>query len=279
MRLDFSCYGGEAQESDLLRRLDVAVALRGLAPSRSKARELIEDGSVKVNGITAVKPSMCVADEDSIAVDDLRGKLRYVSRAGLKLEYASERFGIVYKDKVCADIGASAGGFTDYMLRSGASLVYAVDVGHGQLDERLCCDERVVNMEGVSVRKLCDGFFERRIDVLTADLSFISLETALPYMLSVMSVGTYAVFLIKPQFEVGPEHVGRGGIVRNRNAHLRALERVCGLIAGSCRIVGVCPSPIKGGDGNTEYLACAEYTGCPCGFSADLNGVVREAFS
>lgn len=258
-------------------RLDTALVARSLAQSRQRAKELIEGGFITVNGALAVKPSQSVSESDDIKVTG--GELKYVSRAGLKLEHAAREFGISFKGKICADIGASTGGFTDFMLQNGAILVYAVDVGHGQLAQALLEDKRVISLEGVNVKELKEGFFEQAADIMTADLSFISLKTALPFMLSSLQEGAQLVLLIKPQFEAGRSAVGKGGIVKDRKAHINVLRDVCTFAAMSgLKIRGIVPSPIKGGDGNTEYLLYALYTAKPEVCDIDYKITVHHAF-
>ncbi len=259
-----------------MSRLDCELVSRGLAKSRAKAKELIENGNVAVNGKQTVKPSADVIESDEICITG--GELKYVGRAGLKLECAAMSFGIDFRGKICADIGASTGGFTDYMLQNGALRVYAVDVGHGQLHQSLCGDIRVINMEGVNVKLLGVGFFPEPIDIMTADLSFISLKTALPFMLSDLEIGTKLVLLIKPQFEAGIKAVGKGGIVKKKADHIRVLKEVCGAVSQSCAVLGLCPSPIKGGSGNIEYLLYAEYVGDVRPFDADFGKIAEKAF-
>ena len=258
-------------------RLDSALAERGIVASRQRAKDMILAGHVAVNGKIVLKPSYAVSEEDELSVAG--GELKYASRAGLKLERAVQLFGIDIKDKVCADIGASTGGFTDLMLQSGAKKVYAVDVGHGQLVRRLAQDSRVVNMEGVSVKQLNRKMFSERIDIMTADLSFISLRTSLPYMLSVLEADAELVCLVKPQFEAGKSAVGKGGIVRDKKAHIAALNGVCELAAQlGCKLVGATYSPVKGGDGNIEYLIYGVFNGKPSASGIDTDNIVREAF-
>ena len=258
-------------------RIDIAVVQRGLCPSRQKAKELIVGGCVTVNGSKVVKPSFETAESDIIAVSG--GEMKYASRAGYKLEHASKVFDVSFQNLVCADIGASTGGFTDFMLQNGAKKVYAVDVGHDQLAKRLVDDERVKNIEGVNVKQLCKGFFEDRIDIMTADLSFISLKTAMPFMLSSLEKGAKLLLLIKPQFEAGRQAVSKGGIVKDKKAHVCVINEVCNAAAqGGCAVVGVTHSPIKGGDGNIEYLLYAVYDETAETCIVDSENIVRNAF-
>ncbi len=258
-------------------RIDIAVVQRGLCPSRQKAKELILSGCVFVNGRQVLKPSFEVADSDTVTLTG--GEMKYASRAGYKLEHAAKVFDISFEDMVCADIGASTGGFTDFMLQSGAKKVYAVDVGHDQLAEKLKSDKRVKNIEGTNVKQLCQGFFDERIDVMTADLSFISLKTALPFMLSSLEKGAKLLLLVKPQFEAGRQAVGKGGIVKDKKAHVRAISEVCNAaVQGGCAAVGAAFSPIKGGDGNIEYLLYAVYDDTADTHIIDIERIVKNAF-
>lgn len=258
-------------------RIDIAVVQRGLCPSRQKAKGLILSGCVTVNGKTIIKPSFEAADSDSITLTG--GEMKYASRAGYKLEHAAKVFDISFQDMVCADIGASTGGFTDFMLQSGAKKVYAVDVGHDQLADKLKRDKRVKNIEGVNVKQLCQGFFDERIDIMTADLSFISLKTALPFMLSSLEKGAKLLLLVKPQFEAGRQAVGKGGIVKDKKAHIRVINEVCNsAVQGGCAVKGAAFSPIKGGDGNIEYLLYAVYDETVEPHIIDSENIVKNAF-
>ncbi len=258
-------------------RIDIAVVQRGLCPSRQKAKELILSGCVSVNGRQVLKPSFEVSDNDTITL--MGGEMKYASRAGYKLEHAAKVFDISFQDMVCADIGASTGGFTDLMLQGGAKKVYAVDVGHDQLAEKLRSDTRVKNIEGTNVKQLCQSFFDERIDIMTADLSFISLKTALPFMLSSLEKGAKLLLLVKPQFEAGRQAVGKGGIVKDKKAHVRAINEVCNAaVQGGCAVVGAAFSPIKGGDGNIEYLLYAVYDDTADTHIIDIENIVKNAF-
>ncbi len=258
-------------------RLDSRMVKLSLAQSRERAKELIKDSFVTVNGKPARKPSETVEDTDVIEVTG--GQLQYVGRAGLKLRKASEYFAIDFNDKTCADIGASTGGFTDFMLQNGARKVYAVDVGHDQLAPKLREDERVVNLEGVNVKELSEDFFSEKIDVMTADLSFISLKVALPPMLSSISVGTELVLLIKPQFEAGKSAIGKGGIVRNIRAHNSVLSDILSFMCeAGLKVSGITHSGIKGGDGNIEYITHATYLKAPQQAFVDIPKFTKKAF-
>jgi 23S rRNA (cytidine1920-2'-O)/16S rRNA (cytidine1409-2'-O)-methyltransferase len=235
-------------------RLDLALVARGLVPTRAKARDAILRGCVTVDGRVATAPSAPVASTADIAVDDPAG--RYVSRAALKLIAGLDRFGYSPEGRVALDIGASTGGFTEVLLERGATKVYAVDVGHGQLHPRLRDDPRVVSLEGLNARDLGPAQVDEPVGAIVADVSFISLRLVLPPALALAAPGAWAVFLVKPQFEVGREHVGKGGIVRDA---ARARQAVDGVVAWLCDDVrwivdGLAESPILGGDGNREFL-------------------------
>lgn len=234
-------------------RLDSEMVSRGIARSRERAKEMIKSGAVTVNGISAKKPSDEVCPEDVIVSAE---EEMYVGRGALKLEKAAEVFGLVFAGKVCIDIGASTGGFTEYMLNNGAERVYAVDVGHGQLAESLRSDSRVVNMENTDVRTVMPEDTGGCADFVCADVSFISLTLILPKIYELLKDGAEAAVLIKPQFEAGKSDIGKRGIVKDRKVHQRVLAE----IDSFARSIGFAPvmytySPVKGGSGNIEYLA------------------------
>lgn len=237
-------------------RLDQALVSRGLAPSRARAQALIRDGHVRVGGVVTRKPSLMVADQPvEVTAED-----PWVGRGALKLLHALDRFALSPAGAVAADIGASTGGFTQVLLDRGAAHVHAVDVGHGQMAPLLAADPRVTNHEGVNVRSLPDGLLPP-LDWIVADLSFISLEKALPLVLARARTGATLVCLVKPQFEAGPQAVGKGGIVRDPAAREAACRSVADFVAGAgWAIVGLTESPITGGDGNVEYLLAARRT-------------------
>jgi len=235
-------------------RLDLAIVARGLAPTRSRARDLIQRGLVLLDGRPATKPALIVAPDACLAVDGAEASL--VSRGGVKLAAALPAFGFEPMGRIALDVGASTGGFTQALLTGGAAKVYAVDVGHGQLHASLIADPRVVSLEGTDARALTPALIPDPIGALVADVSFISLIKALPAALALAAPGAFLIALIKPQFEVGPAHVGKGGIVRDEATRDGAVTAVRGWIAGrqGWRIAGVIPSPITGGSGNAEYL-------------------------
>ena len=240
-------------------RLDVALVNGGYAESREKAKALIMAGIVFVNNQKCDKAGDTVKQEDVIEV---RGaKLPYVSRGGLKLEKAIKSFDISLNNCVCADIGASTGGFTDCMLQNGAAKVYAIDVGYGQLAWKLRCDERVVNLERTNFRYVTSEQVDLPLDFASVDVSFISLSHILPVMRTLMKDGGRAVCLIKPQFEAGKEGVGKKGVVRDKNVHIAVIEKIFTLLKENLfTLLGLTFSPVKGPEGNIEYLCYIEKT-------------------
>ena len=234
-------------------RLDVALVARGLAETRAKAQASIMSGIVYVNGQKVDKAGTPVAAD---AVLEVRGHtLRYVSRGGLKLEKAMAAFPITLTDCICADIGASTGGFTDCMLQNGAKKVYAVDVGYGQLDWRLRSDERVVCMERTNARYLTHEQIPDELDFASVDVSFISLKLILPALAGLLKPDGHAVCLVKPQFEAGRGKVGKKGVVRDPAVHREVIAKVMDFAALlHFSVLGLTWSPIKGPEGNIEYL-------------------------
>ncbi len=234
-------------------RLDVAVVQRGLAESREKARAYIMAGVVFVNNQKVDKAGTVVKPEDDIQVRANAPK--YVSRGGLKLEKAMEVFHLDLQGKTCADIGASTGGFTDCMLQNGAVKVYAVDVGYGQLAYSLRTDARVVNLERTNARYLTREQIPDALDFFSVDVCFISLALVLPAVQPLMAPGGEAVCLIKPQFEAGKGKVGKKGVVRDKAVHLEVIQTVTAFTtAMGFSILHLDYSPIKGPEGNIEYL-------------------------
>ncbi|MGB0682435.1 MAG: TlyA family RNA methyltransferase [Magnetovibrionaceae bacterium] len=235
-------------------RLDQALVARGLAPSRQRAQSLIAAGLVQVDGKTATKASQKVSQTDRI---ELTGEDHpWVSRGGMKLAHGLEAFAVSALGKVCLDLGASTGGFTDVLLQGGASRVYAVDVGHDQLHDKIRSDKRVVNLEGVNARTLDGTQVPEAIDLVTCDASFISLKLVLPPALSMVKPGGGVIALIKPQFEAGRGQIGKGGVVRDSAVHDRVRKEIADWIDGlqDWSVKGSAPSPIDGPDGNREFL-------------------------
>ncbi|MBE6834823.1 MAG: TlyA family RNA methyltransferase [Ruminococcaceae bacterium] len=234
-------------------RLDVAVTERNLVESREKGKALIMAGKVFVNGQKVTKAGTTVTEEDNI---EIKGdKLPFVSRGGLKLDKAVHSFNLDLNGLICMDIGASTGGFTDCMLQNGAKKVYSVDVGYGQLAWKLRTDERVINMERTNFRYIKPEDIDDRIDFASVDVSFISLDKILPVMYNLLNEGAYSVCLIKPQFEAGREKVGKKGVVREKSTHIEVIEKVTKLANElNYSILGLDFSPVKGPEGNIEYL-------------------------
>lgn len=259
------------------KRIDVLLFERGLAPSREKARTLIMAGSVYVNNQKFDKPGDTVSDDAEIEV---RGStLKYVSRGGLKLEKAMQLFPIDLNGKICMDIGASTGGFTDCMLQNGAQKVYSVDVGYGQLAWQLRQDPRVVNLERTNARYLTREQVPEEIDFFSVDVSFISLRIILPAVRPLLMDGGQAVCLIKPQFEAGREKVGKKGVVRDRAVHEEVVETICRFaLENGYSVLGLTFSPVKGPEGNIEYLVYLEKSDAPV-HTADCtpHSVVEES--
>ena len=243
------------------RRLDQAMVELGLAESRSRARALIEAGLVTVEGAVADKPSRPVDATVRILVTGLDHP--WVSRGGVKLAHALDHFAIPAEGRVALDIGASTGGFTDVLLARGAARVYAVDVGHDQLAPKLRADPRVVVLERVNARHLTAAEVPEPVSLLVSDASFIGLETLLPAPLERAAPMADLVALIKPQFEVGPGLVGKGGVVKDPALHRATCQRISDWLDGrpGWRVIGLTESPIRGPDGNVEFLIHARRDG------------------
>lgn len=234
-------------------RLDQLVFDLGLAESRERAKTTVMSGHVFVNGQRADKPGMQVSPDVNVEVKGTA--LPYVSRGGLKLEKALKVFPIDVKDKVCIDCGASTGGFTDVLLKNGAAKVYSVDVGYGQLAWSLRNDERVVNMERTNIRYISSELIPEPLDICVMDLSFISVKLVLPAVCALLKDNAQLVCLIKPQFEAGREEVGKKGVVRDKAVHLSVIESVLSFAPTvGMTVMGLDFSPIKGPEGNREYL-------------------------
>jgi 23S rRNA (cytidine1920-2'-O)/16S rRNA (cytidine1409-2'-O)-methyltransferase len=237
-------------------RLDRLLVDRGLVESREKAQALIMAGEVLLNGQKAAKPGQPVADDAVLAV---LAQPLYVGRGGLKLAGALRQFAIDVAGKTCLDIGSSTGGFTDAMLQAGALRVHAVDVGAGQLAWRLRTDSRVCLHEGLNARELKPEHIGEPVDLLTCDVSFISVTLILPAAVPLLRPGGQMVILIKPQFEVGKGQVGKGGIVRDPQLHQAACERVSGAVREFGFQTAIMDSPILGAEGNKEFLLYAHH--------------------
>ncbi len=238
------------------QRLDLLMVERGLAESRAKAQAMVLAGQVVVDDQRVDKPGTQVSSEAQLRI---KGEvLPYVSRGGLKLKGALDHFRIDVKGAVCADIGASTGGFTDCLLQSGAVRVHAIDVGYGQLHAKLRADARVISRERVNARHLTDEDLPEPVDVVVIDVSFISLTLVLPSVLPKLRAGGHLVALVKPQFEVGVEKVEKGGVVKDPLARAEAIAKVRRFVEGAgLEVLGVIDSPVPGPAGNVEALLAA----------------------
>ncbi len=243
-------------------RLDVALFERGFVDSREKGKALIMAGLVYINGNKETKAGASVKPEDCI---ELRGeKMPFVSRGGYKLKKAVDEFGLNLEGSVCMDIGASTGGFTDCMLQNGAKKVYSIDVGYGQLAWKLRQDERVVNMERTNFRYVTHEEIPEEIDFASVDVSFISLKLIIPVMRQLLKNGGKAVCLIKPQFEAGKDKIGKKGVVRDLSVHREVVEMIYSFVLEEgFSVLNLDFSPIKGPQGNIEYLIFIEKTDEP----------------
>ncbi len=236
------------------QRLDVMLVEQGFATSREKAKAIIMSGIVFVDGQREDKAGTTF-DSEKVKLEVKGHTLKYVSRGGLKLEKAMDRFGVQLEGKVCMDVGASTGGFTDCMLQNGAVKVYSVDVGHGQLDWKLRNDERVVCMEKTNIRYVTPEDIAERPAFVSIDVSFISLTKVLGPVKELMTEDGELVCLIKPQFEAGREKVGKKGVVRDKSVHLEVIEMVMNYAESiGFKLLHLDYSPIKGPEGNIEYL-------------------------
>ena len=265
-------------------RLDVLLVKKGLAPSREKAKAVIMAGSVYVDGQKEDKAGS-VFDEESAQIEVRGHALPYVSRGGLKLEKALKVFPITLTDKICMDIGASTGGFTDCMLQNGAAKVYSVDVGYGQLDWKLRQDDRVVCMEKTNFRYMTPEDIPDVLDFASVDVSFISLDKILTPAYALLKDQGEMVALIKPQFEAGREKVGKKGVVRDPTAHEEVISRIVRHVDEvSFEVLDLSYSPIRGPEGNIEYLIHLRknpertvYPDIPAVFEKKIKEIVEEA--
>ena len=235
------------------KRLDVLLTEQGYADSRSKAQAIIMSGQVYVNGQKADKPG--VSYEETVELEVRGAVCPYVSRGGLKLEKALRDFGVKPEGYVCSDSGASTGGFTDCLLQQGAKKVFAIDVGYGQLDWKIRSDERVVVMERTNIRYVTPEDLGEPLDLSVIDVSFIGLEIVLPTIKNLLKPTGQVLCLIKPQFEAGKENVGKKGVVRDPKIHKMVLDNFVSLVDGlGFKILGLTFSPVKGPEGNIEFL-------------------------
>ena len=249
-------------------RLDVLLVNRRLADSREKAKAIIMSGVVYVDG---QKEDKAGTNFDIYCNIEIKGHtMKYVSRGGLKLEKAMDVFPVVVQDKVCMDVGSSTGGFTDCMLQNGAVKVYAVDVGHGQLAWKLRNDQRVVVMEKTNIRYVTEEDIQEKVDFSSIDVSFISLTKVLLPVKNLLTEDGQIVCLIKPQFEAGREKVGKKGVVRELEVHIEVIENVLSYATSiGFDVAGLDYSPIKGPEGNIEYLAYLKKTDKESGVIAE----------
>jgi len=240
-------------------RLDEALVARGLYPTRSRARDAVKRGTVKVDGVTATKPAQPITAEAVLSIaDEAR---TYVARSALKLKHALDHFALSPQDLNCLDIGASTGGFTEVLLERGAAHVAAIDVGHDQFAAGLRAEPRITLWEGLNARDLTWDHLRLPLRFIVCDVSFISLKLALPAALDIAETGARLIALIKPQFEAGREALSKDGIVKSETLR----QQICDDIASWLKDqgwgpMGLTPSPLKGGSGNTEYLIAAEKT-------------------
>ena len=244
------------------RRADLVLTERGLVPSREKARALIQDRAVTYDGWPLKKPGQLVWPDADFHVD--KTALRWASRGGFKLQHALEKFNLpTLSGRVCLDLGASTGGFTDVLLSYGAAFVYAVDVGHGQLAAHLAADKRVRNLEKTHAKDLSEKMIIYPLDFVVCDVSFISVTKALGPALSLVRPGGWLISLIKPQFEVGRAALGKGGLVKKKEDRTRAIKLVRSFLQGQMgwQVSSVIDSPITGSDGNNEYFIAAQKPG------------------
>ncbi|MFA5658131.1 MAG: TlyA family RNA methyltransferase [Oscillospiraceae bacterium] len=240
-------------------RIDVILVKKGICTSRERAKELVKAGYISVNGKAALKASEIY--DDAVEITAAGETLKYVGRGGLKLEKAIADFSLDISGEICADIGASTGGFTDCMLQNGAKKVYAVDVGHGQLSQKLRNDNRVISLEGVNARYLTADVIPEKLGFISVDISFISIRLVLPALLNLLAINGKIVSLIKPQFEVGRSNIGKNGIVKSEKTHASLLYELSAFFEGlELSIEKLTFFPIKGSDGNTEYLALLSKT-------------------
>lgn len=259
------------------KRIDVMLFEKNLASSREKARSLITDRLVFVNGKEVKKFSEKYDEDETIEIKP--GGLPYVSRGGLKLEKALKNFNIDLSGKISMDVGASTGGFTDCMLMNGCDKVYSVDVGHDQLNKKLLNDARVVNLEKTNIRNIEPSLVKDSITFFTVDVSFISLTLVMEPIRNIIETGAIGVCLIKPQFEVGKENIGKNGIVKDKKLHIFAINKVCDFcVENGFAVLALDYSPIKGPEGNIEYLVLVKKSGTPyIDEFVDIENVVEDS--
>ncbi len=235
------------------KRIDIALVEHGLCKSRARAQNLLKEGLVLLNGNPCTKPSVLVTENDKLSLSG--NDIPYVGRGGLKLQEALVRFSVSVKDRICMDIGASTGGFTDCMLQHGAAKVYAIDVGHDQLDHSLRENRKVVSLEGMDVRQMQREDLQEIPDFCSVDVSFISVNLILPSIFNLTQDHADYVVLVKPQFEAGKSNIGKKGIVKSASVHKQVLSTVIDFARNiGFTVHGLCLSPVRGGSGNVEYL-------------------------
>ena len=259
------------------KRADVLLFEKGFADSREKAKRIIMAGSAYVDEVKIEKPGEQIEEEANIIVR--KNPINYVSRGGLKLEKAVKDFNVDVENKIAVDIGASTGGFSDYMLQNGLSKVYAIDVGYGQLDYKLREDDRVVVMERTNVRYVTKEDIGELVDVITIDVSFISLELVLPVAKDLLKDDGDIIALIKPQFEAGRNRVGKNGLVRDKKVHIDVLNKIIDFcdISG-LKVVELSYSPITGTKGNIEFISkICKVNDENKDLELDINNIVNEA--
>lgn len=258
------------------KRLDCLLFDRGLAESREKAKAMIMMGNIYVDNQKSDKPGTMLPIDTKI---EIRGEtMPYVSRGGLKLEKAMSVFPIQLKDKITMDIGASTGGFTDCMLQNGAKKVYSVDVGYGQLAWKLRTNPKVVNLERTNIRYITREQVPDDVDFFSVDVSFISLCLVLPVARNLMTENAQAVCLIKPQFEAGRGKVGKKGVVRDKTVHIEVIEKIVDFVLQhGFSVLGLTFSPVKGPEGNIEYLIYLQKAEQPVSAALDVKALVEES--
>lgn len=256
-------------------RLDVELVNRGLFSSRQKAKEAVAEGHIKINSKVCTKPSFDIKSDDKI--DICGNTLSYVGRGGLKLEKIADKAKLSFEGIICMDIGASTGGFTDFMLQRGAEYVYAVDVGTGQLSDKLRTDKRVCNMEKTDIRNIMKSNLNRKISFISIDVSFISLKLILPKAFELLESRAMAAVLVKPQFEAGKNNIGKNGIVKSKKIHEKILDDIINFaVSLGFGIIDLDYSPITGGSGNIEYLLLIKKENNSK--LININQIVNEAF-
>ena len=258
-------------------RLDILLHIKGLSESREKSKALISENCVYVNGIIVNKPSLKISALSDIKI--INPNTSYVGRGASKLEKAIKNFSISVENSVAVDVGASTGGFTDLLLKNGARKVYAIDVGHDQLHISLKNNEKVFNIENTNFRYIDSKIFKESIDIIVVDVSFISLSFILPKIVEISHINTDIITLVKPQFEAGKNNIGKNGIVKDKNVHLLVLNNLNNYcILNKMHIENLTYSPIKGGNGNIEYLAYLKHGEITKFNNENFKSIIKNAF-